>query len=34
MLIEEFHIAPRRGDWQDTLDRTEAVFREEAKQQA
>jgi hypothetical protein len=33
MLIDEFHIAPLRGDWQDTLDRTEAVFREEATQQ-
>jgi hypothetical protein len=28
MLISEFGIAPRRKDWQATLDRTEAMFRE------
>lgn len=32
MLIEEFAIAPRRHDWRETLDRTEAVFRQEATQ--
>jgi hypothetical protein len=29
MLITEFQIAPQRSDWQRTLDRTEAAFREE-----
>ena len=31
MLISEFGIAPRRKDWQVTLDRTEAVFREQRR---
>lgn len=29
MLITEFEVAPVRSDWRQTLDRTEAVFREE-----
>jgi len=34
MLIDDFHIKPRRVGWRDLLDKTEAVFREEATQQA
>jgi hypothetical protein len=33
MLIDEFDIEPQRDDWREILDRTEAVFREEATQQ-
>jgi hypothetical protein len=34
MLIEEFAVAPQRPDWRQTLDRTEAVFREEVTQRS
>jgi hypothetical protein len=34
MLIDEFQVEPQRDNWQDLLDGTEAVFREEATQQA
>jgi hypothetical protein len=30
MLITEFRVAPQRHDWRETLDRTEAAFRDEA----
>lgn len=30
MLITEFRIAPQRHGWRQTLDRTEATFRDEA----
>jgi hypothetical protein len=29
MLIEEFGVAPQRGDWRESLNRTEAAFWEE-----
>ncbi len=32
MLITEFRVAPQRHDWRETLDRTEATFRDEAAQ--
>jgi hypothetical protein len=32
MLIEEFGVAPQRSNWRQTLDRAEAVFREEVTQ--
>lgn len=33
MLIDEFHIKPRRVDWRELLDKSEAVFGEEAARQ-
>jgi hypothetical protein len=32
MLVEEFGVAPRRGDWREVLDRNDAVSRSDAAQ--
>ncbi|HKG25955.1 MAG TPA: hypothetical protein VKB09_09925, partial [Thermomicrobiales bacterium] len=33
MLIEEFDVAPRRGDWREVLERSDASRRGEASRQ-